>query len=100
MRGNKVAEMSESEWRRVVEGRKSSGLTVKKYCEQVGVGEPAFYAWRRRIEGSRESVARKEEKPGVFHELALPTVISPPADSPSWAVELVLSSGVTIRVRG
>ena len=54
MRGKKVTEVSESQWREIVEGRNKSGLTVKKYCEQVGVGEPAFYAWRRRIEGSSE----------------------------------------------
>ena len=90
---------SETEWRDIVEGRRRSGLTVRKYCEREGIREYTFYKWRRRIEGASKSTAREVPKQGIFRELPLPTVIPAPATCP-WAVELVLSSGVTVRVRG
>ncbi len=46
----------ESFWRRMVEGRKSSGLSVRAWCEQHHLRESAFYWWRREL--SRRDVGR------------------------------------------
>ena len=91
-----VATMSATQWRDIIEGRTKSDLTTEEYCRQLGVTQKAFYRWRRRIQGPKRSAPKNELKQGLFHEVAL---TAPPV-SPVWAVELVLSSGVTIRVRG
>jgi len=36
-----------------VAGQRRSGQSVRAYCRQVGVGEPAFYWWRRKLAGRR-----------------------------------------------
>jgi len=36
-------------WRRLVRQWRSSGQSVRGYCAQHGLSEPAFYAWRRTI---------------------------------------------------
>jgi transposase-like protein len=39
----------ERRWREIVAGQRRSGQSVRAYCRQVGVAEPAFYWWRRKL---------------------------------------------------
>ena len=43
-------------WRRMVEGQKSGGLSVRAWCGQHNLRESAFYWWRREL--SRRDVGR------------------------------------------
>ena len=76
-------------WREVVEDQRSSGLSIRAYCEQIGVSQPSFYAWRRRLEGrwgpSFLPVEVAEAEPQVRQESKL---------------EIVLAGDRTIRVSG
>lgn len=36
-------------WREQVAEQARSGLSVRQYCERAQIGEPSFYAWRRRL---------------------------------------------------
>ena len=44
-------------WREVIRAQGSSGQSVREYCRQAGVKEPAFYWWRREL--ARRSQAAK-----------------------------------------
>jgi hypothetical protein len=37
------------EWHQIVEGQKSSGLTVAAYCLERGISEGSFYTWKKRL---------------------------------------------------
>ena len=36
-------------WQMALETYKSSGLSVRNFCKQEGLSEPAFYAWRKKL---------------------------------------------------
>ncbi len=72
-------------WRRMVRGHARSGLSIRAYCAQYGVREPAFYWWRR------ELARRDADKPQSRVAAFVPVVVEAAADR----VE-----GVTIELRG
>ena len=99
-------------WRVRVSGQSRSGLTVRAYCRAEGLGEAAFYWWRRTLArrdgdsagpsqgrgpsdapGSPCAGALRPAR-GTFVELAVPAVSegAPP-------VEVVLRCGRVLRVR-
>lgn len=39
----------ERAWRRRVRAQRTSGLTVRVFCEWEGLPESAFYFWRREL---------------------------------------------------
>lgn len=43
---------SPAQWRELVEGHRSSGLSVGAYCRQHGVTSSCFYRWRRFLTGT------------------------------------------------
>jgi transposase-like protein len=40
----------ERRWRELVERQVASGLSVRTFCRQAGIGEASFYYWRRAIQ--------------------------------------------------
>ena len=36
-------------WRMVVQMQEESGLSVRKFCEQEGLGQASFFGWRRKF---------------------------------------------------
>ena len=74
-------------WAGIVKDRSESGLSVKAYCENLGVQETSYYYWLKRIreaacaglcigEGKANSL-----KPPVFAEVKLPERPALPARS-------------------
>ena len=66
-------------WKQRVADQEQSGLSVRAYCKQRGLGEHSFYQWRKRLrtEGpvsfalvEEGKAARAERAPGML-ELAL-----------------------------
>ncbi|MDE2472973.1 MAG: hypothetical protein KGL35_30745 [Bradyrhizobium sp.] len=48
----------ERHWRRMVRQWRSSGLSVRDFCDWQALSEPCFYAWRRELaKRDRESAA-------------------------------------------
>jgi|GEM_PF-1465836 hypothetical protein len=49
-----LADMSKSyhpgaeEWRQIIDGQQSSGLTVAAYCLERRMTQGSFYTWKRR----------------------------------------------------
>ena len=50
-----------NQWRRHIEGKRNSGMTVEAYCRRQGIGEWEFYKWQSRLK-TKQGVNRLEEK--------------------------------------
>jgi hypothetical protein len=73
-------------------GYRASGLTQRAFCEQIGLPVSTLQWWLVR--------ARRQARAGhpvTFAEIPMP--VAPPASGPSWAVEIVTATGVTVRLR-
>ena len=81
-------ERKERDWRRWIRKWQASGLTVREFCDQHGLGEHCFYAWRREL-GRRDAETAPFVPVGIV-----------PDDAPVVAgtLEVVLPGGRTVRV--
>ena len=75
-------------WQMVMETFKSSGLSVRNFCKQEGLSEPAFYSWRKKLTKKDKT---KDANSSAFIEVAMPS------EKPC-SLELLLSSGNTLRI--
>ena len=79
-------------WRIAIETWQTSGLSVRQFCKDEGFAEPQFYQWRKKLTGGdSERDSRDKPEPSAFIEVAMP-------QSNSVAVELLLTSGNTLRI--
>jgi transposase-like protein len=69
------------EWRQIVDGHRTSGLTVAAYCRDRGIKDSAFYAWKRRLRSPAKS---NRSLVPVFVE------VTPPKTSAVGAIEICL----------
>ena len=72
-------------WRQRITQQEKNGLSIRVFCREQGLSEPAFYAWRQRL--------RSENHPVRF---AL--VETKPAAESAAPIELMLASGDRLRV--
>lgn len=78
-------------WQMVLETFQSSGLSVRNFCKQEGISEPAFYSWRRKLSDNNSQRSEQgDAKPSAFVEVSIP--------QNSSVLELLLSSGNTLRI--
>ena len=80
-------------WRRMMRLWRSSGLSVRAFCEEQGFSQPSFYAWRRTL-AERDAAA----VPFVPVRIAAEPQAPSKADGSAGAVELVLNDGRRLRV--
>jgi hypothetical protein len=79
----------ERRWRDLIARWGRSDRTVRDFCSDHGVSEPSFYAWRRELV--------RRDRAGATAPPAAPTFV-PVRVTPPTAVEVVLVSGVVVRV--
>ena len=78
---NKSQLPSAEEWRQIVGGQASSGLTVAAYCLERGITQGSFYTWKRRL---RQPAKRKRTSKPAFVE------VSPPREETAGTFEICL----------
>jgi transposase-like protein len=84
------------DWQRLVEGQKTSGLSVDEFCAREGLTRSSFYRWMRRLrDGMPDSVAA-EERPRETAEVVRPNFLPVSLQAP--AVEIELPNGGVIRL--
>jgi hypothetical protein len=62
VKGPRRIQRREEHWRPIVTGQPASGLLTSAWCQQQGVTEASFYAWRRTLAGrgvNREASMRE-----------------------------------------
>jgi transposase-like protein len=80
-----------AEW---VEKYLKSGLSLRQFSEQSGLGYMSLYRWVKKQRGATESGQKHAPEAIDFAELKLP-VSAPRSD---WAVELSLPNGTVLRM--
>src|SRR6516165_2454220 len=83
----------EKYWRELLWQWRRSGLTPREFCDQQGISQPSFYAWRREI-------ALRDQPVTITPQATTPTFVKVAleAAAPS-AIEIVLAGGRLLRVR-
>ncbi len=86
----------ESFWRRIVDGRKGSGLSVRAWCGRHGVQPAAFYWWRAQL------ARRDAEAPRFAAVQVLADAAASGAGSAGIAgrIEIVLSGDRRVHIVG
>ncbi len=78
-------EQRREQWRQRIGQQESSGQSIRAFCRERGLKEPAFYGWRQRL--------RKQNTPVGF---AL--VETKPAQETVPPIELILARGERLRI--
>ncbi len=79
-------------WRAAIKTWRDSGMSVSRFCKAEGLTEGTFYNWRKKLaDGQSQASEQKDLNSSAFIELTMPK-------SDPVALELVLSSGHTLRI--
>lgn len=99
--------VKERQWRDVLRRQKRSGLSIRGFCEQESISEARFHWWRRELArrsagsgASQREIGRQRSSDVTSGRSAvtlLPLEVA--AVSADAALEIVLPSGVLLRVR-
>ena len=52
-------------WQELFAKRQTAGLSVAQVCQEAGVSQATFYAWRKRLQSSRERSAAAASRRGL-----------------------------------
>lgn len=95
------SERKEREWRAIVERWAGSGMSVRAFCQERGLSEPSFYAWRRTL-AARDRLAREQfvpvriaphSAPHSAPESALETTATSTVENAASALQLLVGEG-------
>ena len=79
-------------WQMVLETFKSSGLSVRRFCQQEGLSEASFYSWRKRLAKVRKpDVSEEQTHPEPFIQVSM-------GKTESCCLELIFASGHTLLI--
>src|SRR4051794_29489111 len=90
-RGNPRDPRKERFWRRMIQQWRRSGLSARAFCQQHGLSEPNFYAWRR-------TLADRDAEAIAFVPVEVLPEPSPPANTAGPGLELLLPGGRVLRI--
>jgi hypothetical protein len=85
-------------WRSRIRAWRVSGLSVAAYCRHIGVSEPSFYQWRRKLEGAAGPAEKSDDgrvRLSSPEFSFLPVQVVGLGNAP---LEIVLPNGVVVRV--
>jgi transposase-like protein len=91
--GKSRDERKERQWQRWIQQWPGSGLTVRSYCERLGVSEQCFYRWRRVLE--ERGILRQAS--AATAPLFVPVAIE--ATTVATPIEVVLPRGQRVGIR-
>ena len=92
------------QWQQIMTNYSRSGLSQKVFCKQEGLAMSTFSKWRKQLGliNTRPEVERTADfKPllSVSPPLATTAVVDNTSDHGDWDMELVLGTGITLRLR-
>lgn len=91
------SEGREAFWRGEVGRQATSGLSVRRFCEERGLSEPSFYAWRRTLQERDQATTQQVAGPAF-----VPVLLAPQAGASPTSVSAALPhrERITIELRG
>ncbi len=94
--GGRADEGRRDHWRKLIAQAARSGTSIRAFCGERGVTEAQFYAWRARLNGKAQGVARRralrEAKAATF------ALVSDAPGTLDAGIELVLADGRRVRI--
>ena len=109
--GRKRDPKSHEAWRKLLEQKQRSGLTVVEFCQREGLSPSAYYAWRRKLHGpqtrqtppaavvgGKDARARRQGKAPESRPSSAFVHVPLPATSATAWIEVVLVEGTIIRL--
>lgn len=97
--------LSRQRWRDLIEEQRTGGLSVQAFCKRHGLASSTFFNWSRRFKSEAPSSAADQTRaaPPPFVELEAPSAShtgeADDASATTSTIELVLPSGLVVRVR-
>ena len=79
----------EAFWRQQVRGQAASRLSVRRFCEEKGLSEPSFYAWRRTLAQRDQAIQASE---------FVPVLLTPHVASSSSRITIELRGGRVVHL--
>lgn len=96
MRGRRADRSQWEQWRKLITEAARSESSIREFCRQRQITEAQFYAWRTRLNGKRNGVARRQAmSPGKAATFAL---VSDAPEGMDAGIELVLADGRRVRI--
>ncbi|MBU2755107.1 IS66 family insertion sequence element accessory protein TnpB [Acidithiobacillus sp. CV18-2] len=87
---------SQSDWQRLIDEQKVSGLSQKAFCAQTGIAVATYQYWKRKLRV--DAAVQSDAVTGSRKDwLELTPELSEPALG--WHIELDLGHGVCLRLR-
>ena len=97
MRGQRADERTRAQWQKLIAEAVRSGRSIRAFCQERGITEGQFYAWRRRLTGRVQGAAQRRAQaagPGATFALVQEAGANPEAAG----VELVWADGRRLRI--
>jgi len=99
--GRSRDERKERLWRGLMSEQERSGLSIRGFCQSRGIVESSFHCWRRELK-VRDAVQKTNANPVTAASVpaapAFATVTVAGLESLDSTLELVLTSGICVRV--
>jgi len=97
MRGQRADERTRAQWQQWIAEAARSGRSIRAYCQERGVTEGQFYAWRRRLNGKAQGAAKRRAQTAMAS--ATFALVQGAGATPEPAgVELVWADGRRLRI--
>ena len=98
MRGQRADERTQAQWQKLIAEAVRSGRSIRAFCQDRGITEGQFYAWRRRLNGAGHGAAEHRAQAAVSGATfaLVQDAGAPPA--PAAGVELVWADGRRLRI--
>ena len=97
MRGQRADERTRAQWQQLIAEAVRSGRSIRAFCQDRGVTEGQFYAWRRRLTGKVQGAAKR--RAGATVTGATFALVQDAGATPESAgVELVWADGRRLRI--
>jgi hypothetical protein len=85
-----------AQWRKLIAEAVRSGRSIREFCRQRRITEPQFYAWRARLNGKVQGVARRRAL--AAGKRATFALVSDKPGELDAGIELILAEGRRVRI--
>ncbi len=97
MRGQRADAQTRAQWEKLIAEAVRSGRSIRAFCQERGITEGQFYAWRRRLTGKAQGAAKRRAQTAMSSATFALVQEAGAAPEPA-GVELVWADGRRLRI--
>jgi hypothetical protein len=88
-----------SQWEKLIEAQKQSGLNIKEYCQQNTLTTSNFYGWRKRLKTVKVTPTSPLNNEHKIQADWLKLDLEPKSPTiKTWDIELHLPNGIVLKM--